>query len=99
MGIAPVILLDTHVLVWTVADSRRLSRRLPHALSLTGCGKHGDWHSGGRSTASQPKKAALSSGLLFNLETLKPAANPPAPALQLLASACCRWLESKRRAG
>jgi len=31
MGIAPVILLDTHVLVWTVADSRRLSRRAADA--------------------------------------------------------------------
>ena len=32
MGIAPVILLDTHVLVWTVADSRRLSRRAADAV-------------------------------------------------------------------
>ena len=32
MGIAPVILLDTHVLVWTVADSRRLSRRAADAI-------------------------------------------------------------------
>ena len=32
MGIARVILLDTHVLVWTVADSRRLSRRAADAI-------------------------------------------------------------------
>jgi PIN domain nuclease of toxin-antitoxin system len=32
MGIAPVILLDTHVLVWTVADSRRLSHRAADAI-------------------------------------------------------------------
>jgi len=32
MGIARVILLDTHVLVWTVADSRRLSRRAADAV-------------------------------------------------------------------